>query len=124
MHGVFFCKSVASVSHWIISFHKYPFISNISMYLVLRVFRGIPGDLRTLIEHVGVHLIFLVPRKQLTEFEKGKIIAWSEEGVSNKEIGRRIKHDCNTIGRLLRRFKAVGDPKRRFAQLSRGMHRV
>ncbi len=26
------------------------------MYLVLRVFRGIPGDLRTLIEHVGVHL--------------------------------------------------------------------
>ncbi len=69
------------------------------MFIVLRMFRGIPGDLRTLIKHVGVYLMLLMPRKQLTEFEKGKIIAWFEEGVSNKEIGRRIKRDCNTIGR-------------------------
>ncbi len=56
------------------------------MHVVLRVFGGIPDDLRTLIKHVGVLIIFFMPRKQLTEFEKGKIVAWPEEGVSNKEI--------------------------------------
>ncbi len=54
-----------------------------SIHVVLRVFGGIPGDLRTLIKHVEVLIIFFMPRKQLTEFEKGKIIAWSEEGVSS-----------------------------------------
>ena len=82
------------------------------MFIVLRVFRGIPGDLRTLIKHVGVHIILLMPRKQLTEFEKGKIIAWSEDSVSNKEIGRRLKRSGSIIGRFLKLFKATGDHKR------------
>ena len=83
------------------------------MHVVLRVFGGIPGDLRTLIKHVGVLIIFFMPRKQLTEFEKGKIVAWSEEGVSNKEIGRRLKRTHHTIGRFLKLFKETGSHKRR-----------
>ncbi len=53
-----------------------------------------------------------MPRKQLPEFEKGKILAWSEDSVSNKEIGRRLKRSCSTIGRFLKLFKATGDHKR------------
>ncbi len=83
------------------------------MHAVFRVFRGIPGGLRTLIKHVGVLIIFLMPRKQLTVFEKGKIVAWSEEGVSNKEIGRRLKRTHNTIGRFLKHFKTTESHKRR-----------
>ncbi len=86
------------------------------MHVVLRVFGGIPGDLRTLIKHVGVLVIFFMPRKQLTEFKMGKIVAWSEEGVSNKEKGRRLKHTHHTIGRFLKLFKETGSHKRRSAE--------
>ena len=54
-----------------------------------------------------------MPRKQLTVFEKGKIVAWSEEGVSNKEIGRRLKRTHHTIGRFLKHFKTTESHKRR-----------
>ncbi len=54
-----------------------------------------------------------MPRKQLTEFEKGKIVAWSEEGVSNKEIERRLKRTHHTRGRFLKLFKETGSHKRR-----------
>ncbi len=82
------------------------------MHAVFRVFRGIPGGLRTLIKHVGVLIIFLMPRKQLTVFEKGKIVAWSE-GVSNNEIGMRLKRTHHTIVRFLKHFKATGSHKQR-----------
>ncbi len=76
------------------------------MHAVFRVFRGIPGGLRTLIKYDGVLIIFLMPRKQLTVFEKGKIVAWSE-GVSNKEIGRRLKRTHHTIWLFLSTSKQM-----------------
>ncbi len=50
-------------------------------------------------------------RKQLSDFEKGKILAWSE-GVSGREIGRRLKRNHRCIGRFLKHHKATGSIKR------------
>ena len=52
-------------------------------------------------------------RKQLSDFEKGKIFARSEEGVSGREIGRRLKRNHSCIGRFLKHNKATGSIKRR-----------
>ncbi len=49
--------------------------------------------------------------KQLNAFEKGQADAWSAEGVSHREIARRLKCHHATIGRFLKRFKATGDFK-------------
>ncbi len=81
------------------------------MYLGLRVFRGIPCDLRTLIKHVAVVIAFVMRGKQLNAFEKVQADAWSAEGVSHREIARRLKRHHATIGRFLKRFKATGDFK-------------
>ncbi len=79
------------------------------MYLGLRVFIGIDGDLITLIKHVGT--AFVMRGKQLNAFEKGQADAWSAEGVSHREIARRLKCHHATIVRFLKRFKATGDFK-------------
>ena len=39
--------------------------------------------------------------KHLTEFERGKIAAWLEEGVSQAEMARRMDKHKSTISREL-----------------------
>lgn len=52
-------------------------------------------------------------RKQLSDFEKGQIAAWSKEKISAREIGRRLNRSNRCIARFLKRFNATGEIKRR-----------
>lgn len=42
--------------------------------------------------------------KQLSLFEKGKIVAWSQSGESARQIAPRVKRDHRTISRFLKNF--------------------
>lgn len=52
-------------------------------------------------------------RKQLSEFEKGKIVGLADHGVAMREIGRRLDRDIAVISRFLKRFRATGSVQRR-----------
>ncbi len=62
-------------------------------------------------EVLALNFSFVMRGKQLNAFEKGQADAWSAEGVSHREIARRLKCHHATIGRFLKRFKATGDFK-------------
>lgn len=44
-------------------------------------------------------------RKQLTDLEKGQFLAWSEAGVTNRKIARRLDRDHETINKLSKKYK-------------------
>ncbi len=44
-------------------------------------------------------------RKQLTPFDKGQIVAWFADHVSNRQIAKRLKRDHRTIDRFLKLYK-------------------
>ena len=46
--------------------------------------------------------------KRLTEFEKGQISALSDEGYSNREIGRRIQRSEHAVRYCLAKFRECG----------------
>lgn len=52
-------------------------------------------------------------RKQLKEFEKGKIIAYMDQKLSKKAIAQKLKRHRNTIHNFLREFKSSGKVKRK-----------
>ena len=52
-------------------------------------------------------------RPQLSEFEKGKIIAWNDEGVSCRQIAKRLNRDSRCIQRFVKRFRDTGEFTRR-----------
>jgi transposase len=51
--------------------------------------------------------------KQLSDFEKGKIVAYHECGISNNEIGKKLSRSHTTIGRFLKRYKETGSNSRK-----------
>jgi hypothetical protein len=53
---------------------------------------------------------FLVTnRKELTEFERGKIIALSEKGQSVRKISNDLRYPKSTVQDTISRYKAKGD---------------
>ncbi len=48
------------------------------------------------------------PKKELTAFQKGQIFALSQEGISNREIGRRLDIDESTVRSNLKKMKLTG----------------
>lgn len=50
---------------------------------------------------------------QLSDFEKGKIVAYDDCGFSQRDIGRKINRDHKTVGKFLKRFKETGTIKRK-----------
>ena len=44
-------------------------------------------------------------KKQFTEFEKGKIIGFFEENISNIEIARRLQRSPQTISNVINKYK-------------------
>lgn len=51
-------------------------------------------------------------RQQLTEFEKGQIIGWNTEGVSSRNIAKRLKRGKSCVQAVINRFKSTGDTSR------------
>ena len=48
-------------------------------------------------------------RKQLSEFEKGQIVAWSRDGQSGVAIGKLLNRHHSVINQFLRRFRKSHD---------------
>ena len=44
-------------------------------------------------------------RKQLSNFEKGQIVAWAKEGVACREIARRLKRNESSLRVFLKRYR-------------------
>ena len=52
-------------------------------------------------------------RSQLTDFEKGQIIAWNEKGMSCRQIAKKLKRNHTCISRFVKRFTATKEYSRR-----------
>ncbi|KAK7099179.1 hypothetical protein V1264_012550 [Littorina saxatilis] len=48
------------------------------------------------------------PRRKLNEFEKGRAVAWFQDGVTKREVARRLHVSISVIVRLIQRFTATG----------------
>ena len=46
---------------------------------------------------------------QLSDFEKGKIVAYSDCGLSLREIGKKLNRNHTSIGTFLNNYKATGN---------------
>ena len=54
--------------------------------------------------------------KQLTEFEKGKIIAFHENNIPKKEIAKRFNRSPNCIRKILNKYKTNGPIARKMEE--------
>ena len=54
-------------------------------------------------------------KKQLTDFEKGQIIAWREEKISIRQISKKLRRnpDPSTVSRFLKRFEETNSYQRK-----------
>ena len=52
-------------------------------------------------------------KKQLDDFQKGRIIGQCEGGVPKKEIARRLKKDVRTIRNHIKRYQKKGSCSRK-----------
>ncbi|KAK7115972.1 hypothetical protein V1264_001738 [Littorina saxatilis] len=48
------------------------------------------------------------PRRKLNEFERGRAVAWFQDGVPKREVARRLHVSISVIVRLIQRFTATG----------------
>lgn len=48
------------------------------------------------------------PRRKLSEFERGRAVAWFQDGVPKREVARRLQVSISVIVRLIQRFTATG----------------
>ncbi|KAK7089507.1 hypothetical protein V1264_024527 [Littorina saxatilis] len=48
------------------------------------------------------------PRRKLNKFEKGRAVAWFQDGVPKREVARRLHVSVSVIVRLIQRFTATG----------------
>src|SRR5690242_13714457 len=55
------------------------------------------NNIKGTILYGNVCLLLKMPKKQLTEFEKEKIIGFFEENISNREIAKRLQRSPQTI---------------------------
>ena len=53
------------------------------------------------------------PRRLLTPVEQGRALAWLDDGISGREVGRRLRVSHSVIQRLLARFQQTGRVERR-----------
>jgi transposase len=51
-------------------------------------------------------------RKQLTNFEKGQIIAWQDSGETYREIAERLGRSPQTIADFVKKYEATNDISR------------
>ncbi|KAK7099879.1 hypothetical protein V1264_022923 [Littorina saxatilis] len=55
------------------------------------------------------------PRRRLSDADRGKAVAWLQEGVAVREVGRRLQVTHSVIQRLRDRFNNTGsvqEPRR------------
>lgn len=52
-----------------------------------------------------INILELMVRSQLTEFDKGQIIAWNELNLSSRTISNKLDRDHSTIIKFLKKFK-------------------
>ncbi|KAK7092267.1 hypothetical protein V1264_008043 [Littorina saxatilis] len=48
------------------------------------------------------------PRRKLNEFERGRAVAWFQDGVPKREVARRLHVSISVIVRLIQPFTATG----------------
>ncbi|KAK7093272.1 hypothetical protein V1264_007057 [Littorina saxatilis] len=53
------------------------------------------------------------PRRKLNEFERGRAVAWFQDGVPKQEVARRLHVSISVIVRLIQRFSATGRVQKR-----------
>ena len=58
-------------------------------------------------------LRIFMPRKQLQVFDMGKIVAYHEHGMSNREIAKLIGRSESTIRRVLKKWKETRSIERK-----------
>ena len=51
-------------------------------------------------------------KKQLSDLEKGKILAYSDCGLSLRDIGKKLGRHHGTIGKFLQQYKKSGNYQR------------
>jgi transposase len=51
-------------------------------------------------------------RKQLTNFEKGQIIAWQDSGETYREIAERLGRSPQTIADFVKKYESTNDISR------------
>lgn len=61
---------------------------------------------------------------QLTDFEKGMIIAWRQENISCREIARRLERNMQTVSNVVKKFKDCGITDRKKAAGGQGKHQI
>ena len=53
------------------------------------------------------------PRRKLSTMDRGRAVGWHQEGISAREIARRLGVSDSVIRRLLERFQATGSTDER-----------
>ena len=53
------------------------------------------------------------PRRRLSEVDSGRALAWLEDGISGREVARRLGVTHSVIQRLQERFQATGSTEQR-----------
>ncbi|KAF8437876.1 hypothetical protein BGX38DRAFT_1273814 [Terfezia claveryi] len=48
------------------------------------------------------------PKGEMSDFYKGRIVGWHDEGISKREIGRRLRRNESTIRSFLKRYAENG----------------
>lgn len=48
------------------------------------------------------------PKGEMSDFDKGRIVGWHDEGISKREIGRRLGRNESTIRSFLKRYAENG----------------
>ena len=48
------------------------------------------------------------PRRKLSDVDRGRALAWFQDGVSKREVSRRLQVSISVIVRLIQRFTATG----------------
>ena len=55
----------------------------------------------------------MVARRKLTAVDRGRALGWVQDGVSQREVARRLRVSLSVIQRLLQRFQATGNTEER-----------
>lgn len=57
--------------------------------------------------------VTMPPRRKLNDFDRGRAIAWVQNGVSKREVARRLEVSISVIVRLTERLNATGNVQER-----------
>ena len=48
------------------------------------------------------------PRRKLSNFDRERAVAWFQDGVTKREVARRLQVSISVIVRLIQRYTATG----------------